>query len=400
LPRLAAPLLVVVACLAAGCGAAGDIARGGKVSGEALTIYSMLPRPGTGASADIVDGEKLALLEAGGVSGAYKVNFVSVEEAPGPADATDAGAAAAAREAIADPQVAAVIGAAGNEAAMVAVPLYDAAGILHVSPGAGYPGFTEPVAPGEPERWHPSGRRTFARLVADDRAQATALLAAARAAASTLGGASRGGARPLRFAVEQEPGAAADAIVAALRDAMDEGGAALVDDPARADAVIYAGEDPENAAGVAEGLAREAPRAAVVLPDAVTRGGVAGRLAPAARRRAVLVSAAPEPGSTPALREFEARLREALGREPGPYAALGYEAMRSVLDAIARAGKRAGRRQAVIDAYLVPGRRTGTLLGDYAIEPDGERDTPALRAFTAFRLRGGEPEYLDLRPAG
>jgi ABC-type branched-subunit amino acid transport system substrate-binding protein len=389
--RLLAPVaLLAAAWLATGCGSAGDIARGGKVSGEALTVYSSLPDPGRGASQDIVDGEKLALFEAGGVAGAYKVNFVSVDEAPGSrADAAE-GAAAAAREAIADPQVIAVIGAAASETAMVAIPLYNAAGILHVSPGAGYSGFTDPVAPGEPERWHPSGRHTFARLIADDRAQAPALLAAVRSASGGRG-------RPLRVAVEQEPSAAADELVAALRESAREAGVRLVGDPARADAVIYAGEDPENAAGVAEALAREAPQALIVLPDALTRAGIAGRLAPAARRRSLLVSAAPEPGSTPALRDFEQRLRGRLGRDPGPYAALGYEAMRSVLDAIERAGKRAGRRQAVIDAYLVPGRRSDTLLGDYAIERDGERDTPPLQAFTAFRLRGGEPVYLPLR---
>ena len=122
----------------------------------------------------------------------------------------------------------------------------------------------------------------------------------------------------------------ADALVAELRAA----GARLVEDPARADAFAYAGEDPENAAGVADGLAREHPRTPVILPDAVTRGGVAGRLSAAARREAVLVSSAPEPGSTPALRRLEAAFREQFGREPGPYAAIGYEAMRSVLAAI------------------------------------------------------------------
>jgi branched-chain amino acid transport system substrate-binding protein len=389
LARLLAPVaLLAVACLAAGCGSAGDIARGGKVSGEALTIYSTLPDPGRGASRDMVDGEKLALLEARGVVGAYKVNLVSIPEAPGTRAEAAEGAAAAARQAIADPQVAAVIGPAGSETAMVAVPLYNAAGILQVSPGAGYAGFTDAVAPGEPQRWHPSGRRTFARLVADDRAQAPALLRAARVAARVRG--------PLRFAVEHEPGAVAGELVGALRTAARETGDRLVEDAARADAVVYAGEDAENAAGVADALAREAPGAVLVLPDALTRAGIADGLTPAARRRAVLVSAAPEPGSTPELRAFEARLREELGRDPGPYAALGYEAMRSVLDAIERAGRRAARRQAIIDTYLVPGRRTGTLLGDYAIEPDGERDTPPPQAFTAFRARGGGAAYLDL----
>ena len=100
---------------------------------------------------------------------------------------------------------------------------------------------------------------------------------------------------------------------------------------------------------------------------------MAERLSAAARRRAVLVSSAPAPGSTPALRRFEARFREHFGRAPGPYAAVGYEAMRSVLAAIAAAGPQAGRRQAIIDAYFGAGERRGTLLGDYRIAGDGRR---------------------------
>ena len=48
----------------------------------------------------------------------------------------------------------------------------------------------------------------------------------------------------------------------------------------------------------------------------------------------MLVSRAPAPGSTPALRAFEAAFERTYGREPGPYAALGHAAMTSVLAAL------------------------------------------------------------------
>jgi ABC-type branched-subunit amino acid transport system substrate-binding protein len=82
-----------------------------------------------------------------------------------------------------------------------------------------------------------------------------------------------------------------------------------------------------------------------------------------------------------ASRRFAARFEQHFARPPGPYAAIGYEAMRSVLAAIDAAGKDAGRRQAVIDAYFAAGERRGTLLGDYRITPAGER-VPA--PFTAM----------------
>jgi branched-chain amino acid transport system substrate-binding protein len=378
---IATAAALACAAVLTGCGTVVDINRGGRVAGTTLTIYTQLPETGVGASRDIVDAEKLALFEARGAVGPFKVNFIAIDEGPpGSGDGAQLSALAL-RDAIADPQVIAMIGPAGSDTALATVPLFNEAGILEVTPGAGYPGFTTAAAPGEPERWQPSGRRTLGRIVGDDRAQASAQLAAARAAS--------GRDRP-RVAIEQEPGRVADEQVEALRRA----GARVVSNSARADAVLYAGEDPVNAAGVADGLAREAPGTPVVLPDAVTRGGVASHLSAAARRHAVLLSSAPEPASTPTLRRFEASFREHFRREPGPYAAVGYDAMRAVLDALRVAGDRAVVRQDVIDAYFRPGERRGGLLGDMRVAPDGSR-VPA--RFTAFRLRDGHPAYLRLR---
>jgi hypothetical protein len=89
----------------------------------------------------------------------------------------------------------------------------------------------------------------------------------------------------------------------------------------------------------------------------------------------VFVSGAPEPGSTPELRSFEAAFEEEFGRAPDPYAALAWQGTRRVLDAISAAGRRANLRLVVAERYL-------------ALPPPPER-------FTAFRARaGGEREFL------
>jgi branched-chain amino acid transport system substrate-binding protein len=357
---LLAPLL-----LAAACGSAdAPVTGGGRVVGEAVTVYSSLPDPDAGIGRDMVDAQKLALQEADGKAGGLDVNFVSLDEGSPGADDPPSVAAAAAEGAIRDPQVMAVIGSLRSQAAMTSIPLLNAAGILHVSPGAGYAGFTEPIASHEPARWYPSGRDTFARMIDDDQVQAVALLVAARRAS--------GGER---VAVEAEAGKVPEALAAALQRA-DAGDprVRLVSDPARGDAVVYAGTDLESAVGVVDALAREAPRAALVLPDELTRAGIADRLGPAARRRAVLVSTAPEPGSTSELREFEAAFRSRFGRVPDPYAVLAYRAAQRVLTAIDRAGSRSNHRPAVIDAY-------------FALPPPP-------KGFTAFQLRPGGPRYL------
>ena len=241
------------------------------------------------------------------------------------------------------------------------MPLFNAAGVLEVTPGAGYPGFTEPDRPRRARALAAlGGRRTLARLVGDDIAQARALL---RRRAGDRQGAPR-------IAVEQEPGPWPTRSWP--RCATPARGSSRT--PPRADAVIYAGEDPDNAAGRRGRRSRaRRPRTPVVLPDALTRAGIAGRLSPAARRRAVLVSSAPEPGSTPALRDFEAGFREHYGREPGPYAAVGYEAMRRVLAAIAARATAPATRQAVHRRLLRRRRRRGTLLGDYALAARADR---------------------------
>lgn len=326
---------LATAALLAGCGSTAAIVGGGSVPGTARTVYSVLPHPGEGAARDIVLGQKLALQEAGGTAGPYAVSFVSLDESsPDPALVSER-AGVVAEQVIRDPQVIAVIGFAGSEAARTAIPLIDAAGILHLLPGAGYAGFTEPgVAPGEPARWFPSGTRDeLIRLVPDDQVQARALAKAARGR---------------RVAVEHEPDAASEALAAAVEAAL---GARATDDPAGADAVVYAGEDAGNAAAVAESAAADG--ATVVLPDAVVRAGVADDLGARARRRAVLVSAAPAPGSA-AVRELAPRFEAAFRRPPGPYAVIGYEAMRAVIAAIDEVGGRDRRRSAVTRAFVPP----------------------------------------------
>lgn len=346
--------LVALAAVAvlAGCGDRGAIEAGGRIIGPNVTVYSSLPDPARGVGRDMVDAEKLAIAQAHGRAGDVGINFFSVDEGAPGADAPAKVAGLATQQVIRDPQVIAAIGALRSDTALTEVPLYNAAGVLLVSLGAGYPGLTDPIAPGEPEHWFPSGHPTFARVVGDDADQAAALLRAAHG----------------RVALEAESGKVPEALANEIRDAAPR----LVD--SRPDAVIYAGTDVRSAAGVAEALAREHPRATLVFPDELTRAGLAALLPPAVRRRAVFVSSAPEPGSTPELRAFESAFAGEFGRAPDPYAALAYTAMRRVLQAISGAGSRARLRRVVIERYLAL--------------------PPAADGFTAFRIRDGRREYL------
>jgi hypothetical protein len=325
--RLAA--LAAVLALA-GCGSErSSVVQGGRVIGPNLTIYSSLPRPGQGLGRDMVDAEKLAIAEAGGKAGDFGINFVSIGEGPLGRDVPRRVAAASAAQVIHDPQAIAVIGTLRSDTAMTTVPLFNEAGLLQVSLGAGYIGFDEKFGPNEPDRWFPSGHKTFTRAVGNDVDAASALVEAAGR----------------RVAIEAEAGRAAESIeFAGVRDG---DGHQLVRDPARADGIIYAGTELRSAVGVARALARENPRARLVFPDELTRAGIAQRLPRSVRRRSRFVSSAP-PRSVLFEESFEAQY----GRTPSPYAVVAYFAMQRVLDAIEAAGPRARLRRVTIEKYL------------------------------------------------
>jgi ABC-type branched-subunit amino acid transport system substrate-binding protein len=96
-----------------------------------------------------------------------------------------------------------------------------------------------------------------------------------------------------------------------------------------------------------------------------------------------VISGPAEPGELPAEgRELAARFLEEHGREPGPWAAYGYEAMASVLAALDRASDPLDRAS-VIDAYF-DGTERDSVLGTYSITQEGE--TTLEEPLAAYRV--------------
>ena len=137
-------LALLAAVLLVGCGQSKDegISGGGKVIGRTVTVYSLVNDPG-GAGRDFVDGEKLALSDAGGRAGSLAVNFTSID-----LGTDEAAEAEAVRRAVNDPQIIAAVA----DATRVTVPLLNAAGILQVAPG-------DPAVARDPNML-PSGKQT------------------------------------------------------------------------------------------------------------------------------------------------------------------------------------------------------------------------------------------------
>lgn len=293
-------MLTVAVALLAGCGGGAAIERGGRVPGEILTVYTLVPD--TAGGADLVRGAKLALARAGGRVGTLTVQFASAFEP----DGTEA-IAVAVRDVVRDTGTIAVIGDLDRRTAAVSAPLLNAVGLLHVSPLA-------------PVRFPaPSGRRTFFAIGATPATQAEAIVRAAR--------------KPI--AVETEAGS--EALATAIR-----GYAGRTVATARARTVVYAGTDPVAARGVIDGVLRESRRARVITPAPV----------PARPRVRVLRTGTP-PGFADAFP----------GVPAGPYARAGFDAMNAVLDALRRAGRRAQTRSAVIRAFRPPAPTRASVRG-------------------------------------
>jgi ABC-type branched-subunit amino acid transport system substrate-binding protein len=122
-------------------------------------------------------------------------------------------------------------------------------------------------------------------------------------------------------------------------------------------------------------------------------GGEDLRAGPALRRGRArelgsedVISGPADPEDLPdAGQEMLTRFEDEYGREPGPWAAYGYEAMASVLAAIDRAGDPLSR-SSVVDAYF-DGTERDSVLGTYSITAEGETTLDAPLA--AYHVEAG-----------
>ena len=347
-------ILGATALVLAGCGRS-ERAEEAKIIGDTLTVYSSLPMTGPLASVsrDVLRAEKLAIEEAGGKVGDFRISFVSLDSAdPQTGRWTPRRVAANAREAVDDLQTIAYLGELEAGASAISLPILNEGGMLQVSPGDPYAGLTERVGAGEPEKYYPSGRRTFTRTVEPD-TQEVAQLAGLLA---------RRGARRVSLADDRQ--VAGTALADRLADRLEARGIEVVDrerlnangevpdDIGRdvfedeSDAFVYTGAYHAFAVDVLRAVHAGAPRVDLFGTDGLAVApDLAARAGPAARR---LTVTAIDPQIDAESRSFSRSFRERYGRAPDRRAVLGYRAMRLVLGAIDRAGADAGSRPEVI----------------------------------------------------
>jgi branched-chain amino acid transport system substrate-binding protein len=145
-----------------------------------IRIYSSVPM---NRFASITHGVQMALDEAGGRAGNFRIDYVPLNGAREIDGKWDAEVELAnARRAAEDPDAMIYIGTYNSGAAKISIPVLNRVSMAMISPGNTYPGLTKPGTgtAGEPWTYFPLGVRNYFRVVPADDLQGAAAAAYAK----------------------------------------------------------------------------------------------------------------------------------------------------------------------------------------------------------------------------
>ena len=392
-------------------GGGGGGGGGQTASGTTLTIYSSLPLQGTSKeqSEAVINGEKLALKQVGSKVGKYKLKYVSLDDstAQNPGTADEGQTAQNARKAVQDKSTIFYLGEFNSGGTKVSLPILNKAGIPQISPSNTAVGLTTNEAgadPGEPQKYYPTRKRTYARVVPKDTIQGAALATTMKEDGcksvhifndKTTYGA--GLARNVQGAAEKQ------GIRVTGNDGTDKNAPNYRSLAARinADCFVGSGVTGENYVQVFKDVAAASPNIKLYGPDGVAeeaftnpkKGGIPSDIA---NRTKITVA-------TLGLQEFKRRKnakaekffadfeREYGDRSPDPYAIYGYETMALALDTLKAVGDKANDRAAVVQQLVGNTKNRESVLGTYSIDKNGDTTLTDYGLYTINEA--GEPEF-------
>jgi branched-chain amino acid transport system substrate-binding protein len=391
--------LAAVIPVITGCGGAPVAAS--ETAGNQLTVYSSLPLEGETAaiSQQIIGGEKLALSQAGGHVGPFKVSYVSLDDAnPTNGQWSPGETAENAKQAAQDTSTIAYLGDYNSGATANSLPNLNAAGILQVSPASPYVGLTRSLDAGqdEPGRFYLSGKRNFGRLQPGDPAQAVAqvrlmeelsvrrvfVLDDQDAFQAPLASIVAGDAEQAGIAV------AAHDSIAVERGSVFKGEIEKIV-ASHAQAVFLAAGGGAGTVALWRELHQADPHLLLLGASGMDTSAFTSQLGSAGSVTYMTTPILPEALYPASGRRVIAEYRRLFGGEAGPFVLYGYEAMSVVLDSIRRAGVRGNNRSAVIASFMAT-RDRASVLGRYSIEADGET---TLSTYGVERVAGGQPVF-------
>jgi branched-chain amino acid transport system substrate-binding protein len=393
----AAAILGVTSC--GGGGSGGEKAPSGGPA-KAVTIYSSYPLQGAGRaqSEAAVNGAKLAIAQAHGKAGSIKVTYKPLDDSTAQAaNWTPEATSANARKAAQDKSTAVYLGEFNSGATAVSLPILNEAGIAQISPSNTAVGLTtdEPGAtPGEPDKYYPSGTRTYARIVPKDTIQGAALATLMKQdgcmKVQLLNDKEVYGAGLAR---NIEASAKAQGLTVTSNEAIDKNAPnyrslAQKSKTAGDDCMVFSGITANNAAQVFKDFAAALPAAKLYGPDGVAdttfaspKDGLPADVA--ARTKVTIATLSPDQYPPEGRKFFDDYTKRYGEKNPDPYAIYGYEAMELALDAIKRS--KTGERPAVIKALFATKDRQ-SVLGAYSIDKNGDT---SLSDYGVYSIKNG-----------
>jgi len=402
----------VAATLAVGVAACGDSGGGGggkaKISGKTLTVYSSLPQQGAsaGQATAIQNGAKLALEARGGKIGKYKIEYKPLDDSLASSGQADEGKGAQnARTAAGDKTTIGYLGEYNSGISKVTIPILNKAGVPQVSPANTYVGLTtdEPGSEaGEPEKYYPTGKRTYARVVPKDTIQGAALAKAAQSQDCKS-------IRIWNSKTTYSAGLARNVEMAAKDAGLTVEGNDGIDPKApnyrslaskiKADCFIWTGEIEFNGIQVIKDAAAASDDVKLLAGDGQCLNDTADPkkgLPPevAARFQCTIATLDPKAFGPEGKKFFADYGKQFDEPSPDPYAIYGYESMALLLDAIDRAAKKGGdlTRQKVVDELLNTKNRK-SVLGTYSIDKNGDT---SLTDYGLYKVEDGKLKFGEV----
>ncbi len=408
---LAASALVIGACgssSSSSSSGSGSGSSGAKSSGSnVVDIYSSLPLQGasTAQTDPMVNGMKLALAQAGGKAGSFTINYQPLDDSTAQAGKWDPTQTAAdARKVATDPKAVYYMGEFNSGASEVSIPILNAAGVPQVSPANTYVGLTtnEPgSAPGEPQKYYPTSKRTYLRIVPRDTIQAAAGLETMK----------HDGCTKVAVANDKEAYGAGLAALVELEKA--KYGVNVVSntgvDPTSpnfrsyaqtvkgqgADCFYFAGIVSNGAVQLTKDVNATLPNAKIYGGDGICTGsytnpamhGVPASVGPRIQCTVATQNLSAYPGGKAFLVAYKTKYGTS---SPDPYAIYGFEIMKLGLDTIAGLGPKGNDKAAVLSGLFATKARH-SVLGTYGFDANGDT---TLKSYGLYKVgKDGNPQF-------
>jgi branched-chain amino acid transport system substrate-binding protein len=399
-------LLPALAIGVAACGDDNKSSSGGSGStgSTSLTIYSSLPLQGTsrGQSEAVINGEKLALEDVGSKVGKFTIKYTSLDDstAQNPGTADESKTAQNARQAVRDKSTIFYLGEFNSGGTKVSLPILNKANIPQISPSNTYIGLTtdEPGSePGEPAKYYPTGKRTYARVVPRDKIQGAALVSVMKedgCKTATLWNDKSVYGAGLARNIKQSAESAGLAIQNEQGTDKNSPNYRAIASKIKSDCFVWAGVTGENGVQVFKDVATAAPNAKLYGPDGVAeeaftnpkKGGIPASVGKRMKITVATLGVKDLPDAGPTLEKFKAKYKV---QSVDPYAIYGYETMALALDVLKRAGDKANDRTAVLAALFATKDRS-SVLGKYSIDANGDT---SLTDYGLYTIKNGIQQY-------